>query len=502
MSRADERLPVIIGIGEIVDRPADVALARSPATLMAEALREAERDAGARVLRQVDSIDVVDVRSYGYADLPGAVCGPLGLAPGRRHHTPIGGDVPVRSLRQMAAAIAEGRSRVAAFCGGEAAASVQQAARAKRPLPWPAADAAPRQTAWHEFLHPQAVRLELVQPLQVYPLYENACRAAWGQTFGEAQRESGELLSRMSRLAADNPTAWLREPLSPDQIALPSPDNRPVTWPYNKRMVANPQVNQGSALLMTSLATARQLGVPEEKLVYIWGGTGAQELRDFASRDRFDRSTAMEAVLRAAWKSLDAANADARRVDLYSCFPCVPKMARRVLGLGLDEAAGVTGGLPFFGAPLSNYMGHATNAMVRALRTAGHGTGLLYGQGEHVTKHQCLVLGLQPPPASFRLRDEEASNEAAAAARTASPVLLDDYRGAARIETYTIMFDRAGEPERGVVIARTEAGERLLLGVPHDHADVLAQLLRTDTEPVGRSGFIAHDAGGVLRWSF
>jgi acetyl-CoA C-acetyltransferase len=267
-------------------------------------------------------------------------------------------------------------------------------------------------------------------------------------------------------------------------------------------MVANPQVNQASALLMTTLATARQLGVPEEKLVHVWGGTGATEPRDFVTRDRFDRSTAMEAVLRVARESLDAAKADERRVELYSCFPCVPKMARRVLGLDLDKAAGVTGGLPFFGAPLSNYMGHATNAMVRALRADGCGTGLLYGQGEHVTKHQCLVLGVQPPPASFGLRDEASSDKAAAAARGAPPVILDDFQGSAHVETYTVMFDRAGEPERGVVIARTEAGERLLLGVTRDDTDALAELLRTDTEQVGRHGFVARAADGALRWSF
>jgi acetyl-CoA C-acetyltransferase len=498
---SDAYLPVIVGIGEIVDRLAEVEQARSPVAMMADALREADRNAGAALLPLVDSIDVVDVRCRGYADLPGAVCGPLGIAPARQHHTPIGGDVPVRSLRQMATAIAEGRSRVAAFCGGEAAASVQQAARARQALPWPAADALPRQTAWHEFLHPQAVQLDLVQPLNVYPLYENACRAAWGQTFDEARRESGELLSRLSWLAADNPTAWLREALSADQITLPAPDNRPVTWPYNKRMVANPLVNQASALLMTSLATARQLGIPEHRLVHVWGGTGASELRDFATRDRFDRSTAMETVLRAAWGALDAVNADQRRVDLYSCFPCVPKMARRVLGLSLDEAAGVTGGLPFFGAPLSNYMGHATNAMVRALRSDG-GNGLLYGQGEHVTKHQCLVLGMAPAPPSFRMLNEAAANEAAIAARGASPVMLADHRGPARVETCTVMFDRAGEPERGVVVARTDAGGRLMLGVPRDHADVLAQLLRTDIEIVGRRGTVGPDAGGAPRWSF
>ena len=96
---------------------------------------------------------------------------------------------------------------------------------------------------------------------------------------------------------------------------------------------------------------------------------------------------------------MDLVGGDGRAFDaieLYSCFPCVPKMARRTLGLGADVQPTVTGGLTFFGAPLNTYMTHAACAMVRRLRD-GAKLGLLYGQGGFVTKHHALVLSRQPP---------------------------------------------------------------------------------------------------------
>ena len=94
---------------------------------------------------------------------------------------------------------------------------------------------------------------------------------------------------------------------------------------------------------------------------------------------------------------MELAGGDGRKFDaieLYSCFPCVPKMARRTLGLGDDVQPTVTGGLTFFGAPLNTYMTHAACAMVRKLRN-GARLGLLYGQGGFVTKHHALVLSRQ-----------------------------------------------------------------------------------------------------------
>src|SRR5207245_9478731 len=172
-------------------------------------------------------------------------------------------------------------------------------------------------------------------------------------------------------------------------------DNRLIAWPYNKLMVANPSVNMGGAVLLTSLARARAAGIAEDKLVYPLGGASAEEPRDYLLRDQFYESHSQNAVLKAV---MDFAGGDGKKFDaieLYSCFPCVPKMARRTLGLGADVQPTVTGGLTFFGAPLTTYLTHPARAVVRRLRD-GAKLGLLYGQGGFVTKHHALVVSKTP----------------------------------------------------------------------------------------------------------
>ncbi|MDB5402118.1 MAG: acetyl-CoA acetyltransferase, partial [Rhodopila sp.] len=56
MSVGSDRIPVIIGIGEIKDRPADPSAGLEPMALMAEAARRAEADAGVKVLDRLDAI--------------------------------------------------------------------------------------------------------------------------------------------------------------------------------------------------------------------------------------------------------------------------------------------------------------------------------------------------------------------------------------------------------------------------------------------------------------
>src|SRR3546814_2537538 len=78
-------------------------------------------------------------------------------------------------------------------------------------------------------------------------------------------------------------------------------------------------------------------------------------------------------------KSGEIVCGDAKRfdhVELYSCFPVVPKMALRTLGLDASSCTPtVAGGLTFFGGPLNNYMSHAVCAMVRILRAAPQDIG-------------------------------------------------------------------------------------------------------------------------------
>ena len=180
-------------------------------------------------------------------------------------------------------------------------------------------------------------------------------------------------------------------------------------------MVANPLVNQGAAVIVTSLEQARAAGIPEDKLIFVHGGAAASEPRDYLAREQYLRSDAQDVVLEAVQRLCETSRTTLDAYELYSCFPVVPKMAARKLALDPAIATTVTGGLTFFGAPVNNYMTHAACAMTRHLRSGAASAGLLYGQGEYVTKHHALVLGRhpgsrrpQPPIASSRLRTHAA----------------------------------------------------------------------------------------------
>jgi acetyl-CoA C-acetyltransferase len=486
------RTPVIVGIGESLDRPFEVAHAKEPIALAAEAARGAEADAGAALLAQVDALDLVNLVSWRYADAAGALADLLGIAPAHHQFHEVGGESPVRLLHEAALRIARGESRVALVCGAEAQHSASRAQREGVVPPWtPFAKDGPKPLRGADLVHPLALRMGLATPTQVYPLYEMASAASWGQAPAEARAESGTLWERYSAVAAQNPRAWLRKSFTADAIVTPADDNRMIAWPYTKLMVANPLVNQGAAVLVTSLAVAREVGWPEDRIVHFAGGAAASEPRDFLQRDSFTHSPAQDAVLEAA-RALAPDGFDA--LELYSCFPCVPKMARRSLGLGREVEPSVTGGLTFFGAPLSTYMLHAACAMVRRLREGG-GTGLLYGQGEFVTKHHALVLSRD---AAAPLAADYSVQADADARRGPVPDIVEPVAGPAILESATVLFGREGL-DRGVVILRTPDGARTMATVPAEDSATLALMMGEDRFPVGLTGRITIE-GDSAHW--
>ena len=189
-------------------------------------------------------------------------------------------------------------------------------------------------------------------------------------------------------------------------------------------------------------------------------------------------------------------------VELYSCFPCVPKMARRTLGLGPEAVPSVAGGLTFFGAPLNNYMGHAAVAMVRRLRDApGGGVGLLYGQGGYVTKHHALVVADRPRGDGAKLAQGYSVQAVADARRGPVPELVADCAGRAFVETFTVLFDRDAAPTHGVVIARTEAGgARLMARALAEDTESLGLLLDGERSPIGSVGMVRAGRDGLAEW--
>jgi acetyl-CoA C-acetyltransferase len=496
--QSEDRIPVIVGIGEITDRPKDIAAGLEPLALLVEALERAEQDSGGKLLGEIESLDIVNFLSWRYRDPEKQLSERLGIKPRHAYYGPVGGESPIRYLHEAAQRIARGECSVAAVCGAEAQSTATKAARAGLTLPWtPFAHDVVEPKRGAAFQKPMAVKLGVFSPVTVYPLYEAASAAHWGQTPREAMAESGQLWSTYSNVASQNPNAWLKRRFSSDEITTPTPDNRLIAWPYTKLMVANPTVNMGAAILMTSLAKARVAGIAEDRLVYFRGGASAEEPRDYLVRDQFFQSHPQNAVLNAV---MDLAGGDGKAFDaieLYSCFPCVPKMARRTLGLGADVQPTVTGGLTFFGAPLNTYMTHAACAMVRKLR-GGAKLGLLYGQGGFVTKHHALVLSREAPQGP--LAQDTSVQAEADRHRGTVPEFVTEASGKGAVESFTVIYGRNGDVDHGVVMLRTSDNARALARVPAHDGATLAHLQNMDRTPVGTVGDVVDADDGVLEW--
>ena len=126
-------------------------------------------------------------------------------------------------------------------------------------------------------LNDEEQRLGIVLPVQYYPMFESAIRAAAGRSIEEHDKRIAELWSRFSAVAARNPFAWSRTAMSPADVLAASPNNRMIGLPYRKVMNSNNQVNLAAALVMCSAEKAEALSVPRDRWVFPWSGTDCHE---------------------------------------------------------------------------------------------------------------------------------------------------------------------------------------------------------------------------------
>jgi acetyl-CoA C-acetyltransferase len=308
---------------------------------------------------------------------------------------------------------------------------------------------------------PAELEVGLAVPLTVYAFLENAIRHRLGHTIEQHQRRLGELWARFSVVAAQNPNAWSREARSPEQIARASPQNRAVTLPYTKLMNANPIVDQAAAVIVCSLAAARDAGVPAERCVFLHAGAEASDEWFVCDRAQLDASPPIRAIGRAIRASAGHAIDQVSHVDLYSCFPSAVQVAARELGLGEepDRPLTVTGGLAFAGGPGNNYVTHALARMVEVLRENPGATGLTTGVGWWMTKHAAGLMSSRPPRHGYRRMELGAvSDVTARAAVIGEP-------GLGTAESCTVIYERDGSPALGIASVVLGDGRRALAKV-------------------------------------
>src|ERR1700687_1984006 len=95
----EDRIPVIVGVGEIADRPKALTAGLEPLTLLEEAVKRAEADSGAKLLGEIGSLDVVNFLSWRYRDPEIQLSDRLGIKPQPAYYGPGGGESTNQSPR-------------------------------------------------------------------------------------------------------------------------------------------------------------------------------------------------------------------------------------------------------------------------------------------------------------------------------------------------------------------------------------------------------------------
>jgi acetyl-CoA C-acetyltransferase len=495
MSSVDPaRVAVVLGVGQRTDRTG----ATDPITLAAAAAQLALDDAGGAT-DLVQRVHVVNILAGGGPAPARAVAERLGM-PETVHAstTTIGGNTPQWLVGRAADDIAAGAVRTVLVAGAEAMHSLRAghrpdvgadghaAAGTGRPDPVEG-DARPG-------LSPVELAAGLAVPAHVYPMMELVLAHRAGHTLDEHRQVLGTLLAGWTEVAAANPYAWFRDVRDARTIATPTAgsDNRLVSEPYTKLMHAFLGVDQGAALVVTSLDVARRLG-REEQAVFLWGQGDATDVWFPSQRPDLGRSPGIAAAAGGALAAAGIGIDDVRWLDLYSCFPVAVELAAQAIGVALDDARGctVTGGLPYFGGPGNDYTTHAIATMVERLRShAEPACGLVTGLGWYVTKHSAGVYANRPPADGYRRADTSAAQRVIDA--TAVEVVDQVDPQLATVDAATVLYDRDGQVTAAPAIVRLSDGRRAVARADERDLPALA-----GTNLVGGT---VHVAGGPARY--
>lgn len=489
----DDRTPVLVGAGQHTQKNVTPEDAEPPMGLAAAAALAALSAAGAKgdLAAAIDTIvvtrtfsDSTPRRSHDHGratNPPRSLARRIGADPARAIYSEAGGEVPQRYVNECAAKIAKGEIGTVLLAGGEAIATEKAARRARITLDW-------QEDVEGElddrgfgvfFFHPHELAHGIGIPLQTYPLFEQAIRARRGHEVATHLASMGRLFAPFSEVAAGNPFAYFRERRSAAEIATPSEENPFIGFPYTRYMNARDGVDQGAAVVMTSVARARELGIPDENLVYLRGSADLRDKLLVTDRVALDRSPAVRAAGGRALASAGIGIDEVRFLDLYSCFPSAVEVTAEALGIeeGDDRGLTLTGGLPFFGGPGNNYTMHAIAEAWRRCRDNPGDYALVTGNGGYLTKHSIGVYSARAPDKLWSPPD--LSGLQAEIDGADGPALTQKPEGRARIESYTVVFGREG-PLRGIVIGRLDADDtRFVANTPDDPA-LLATMVERD----------------------
>ena len=485
----DPSTPVLVGVGTasrpVAGDPDGVDV--EALDLMVEAAVAAFDDAGRKgrdgLISRLGWV-AVPTGTWGYADAGRLLADRLtaagsGAVRTVRVEVGVSQQTPLRVAWELLAA---GEIDVALVVGGEAKATEQRRARdGLAPLVTEQSGATPDEcwSAEGEIVAQAEIDAGMWQAVEHYACIDNALAAAEDMTVYEQLDTNAELWARMSAVAAATPDAAFAEQRDRDFLRGPGPGNRPLAHPYAKWHCAQWGVDQAAALVLCSVAVARELDVPRNRWVFPRVLVESSSSVPLSCRAELHRWPAMAVLGRVAQEHLGVPLSSIGHVDLYSCFPVAVRVQQRELGLDPNATPTSTGGMAFGGGPFNNYTYQSPAAVVAAVRADPGSLGLVSTVSGLLTKPALGVWSTEPGARAARALVADLGERADAV--TERRRVVADHVGSAPVATFTVTYD--GESAVGAFVIADLEGQTRWIGTSVDPALLAAG---TAGELIGR----------------
>jgi len=471
-----ERNVVVAGWGQITQPKELAGTPKDPMGLMDQASRRAAgMMASDDVLKRIDGIMVVRTLSRHYTSPAGQVAEKLGAAPRYTHVSGIGGNSPQTLINRAAGMIARNELNSVLIVGAEA--YVQREKGAKKvesalfrgiPEDYPGNDRVG--STLLENTH------GIEHPMQGFPLFETALWAASGQDLQPYLLKIGKMWANFNQTAVNHPYAWTKNRQTAEDIITPGPNNRPVAFPYTKRMNSFVTVDQGAAVILMAEDTVKPYLQKDRQTVYFLGGGYAEDRQRFMiEKSDFTSSPPLKTAVDKALTRSGMPLENLECFDLYSCFPCAVSIAKKMIGISDEDERPLTltGGLGFFGGPGNNYSLHSIATLAEKISIGERSNGLITALGWFMHKHAAGVYGSRPSPNDLKNHDINDQNKPLSGSE---PVKIKaQVTGPGTIETYTIIYSQDHTPSYAVVYGKTPDNFRFIART-RTHPDIFRQL--------------------------
>ena len=449
--------PVLVGIGSLQQKGSFEQLDEALILMEQASLKAIEDSKAPEIKNYIDEIQVPK-GFWAYRDPGKWIAEKHGFARAETSVTKIG-VLQQNLINSACKKIINGEIRASLIVGGEARFKMIQALKEGLPYEEMALTENPdNYVKAKEDLY-AAEELDALGMMAVgyYAIIESAMRYKNQYSLKEHENFLGSYYERFSQIASKNSHAWNHKIFTAEEIKTPSSRNQRIAYPYNKLHNSSWNVNQASALILTSDEIADKLKIPLDKRVYPLVSSETNHMIGVIQRPDLTSPVGLKLATKYLIETAEKNNIKPTFYELYSCFPVAVQLFAEALNIPDNIDKTITGGMPFAGGPLNNYMLHATAQMIMRIRDNNSEVGLITGVSGMMTKQALAIWGKNPA------MDFESKDVTKEAEELELPVPMSTMSsGEGKVIGCTVLYEKNAS-SKAVFYAEDSHGHRLVL---------------------------------------